>query len=195
MAIEPLTKKYALLTIDDGSGLNIGVKISRLLEADPNIPENEDAATVTVVDFPSNTTIANVNVRAGLGEFEVEIDDIRVNIGTIIRAKCTICLWFGTKQLDLQRANIVKTTRREVESWREVARFKRKILSKPWVLPKEEVRRLEAAWKAEQKEEQRQRTRWNEYRQKKQQKERKEEAIYEKSRREQEQIMDEGALI
>jgi hypothetical protein len=195
VAIEPLAQKYALLTIDDGSGATIGVKITRLQDPDPNALDHDEAPTMSTVDCPSNTTVANVNIHVGLGKFEVEIDDVTLDIGTVLRAKCTVSTWFGAKQLDLQRASVVKTTRREVESWREIARFKRDVLSKPWVVSEKERKRLEAEWHEEQNAERLQRTRWDEHQRRKEERERKQEAANEIARREQERIMNEGALI
>ena len=132
VAIENLFGKYALLTLDDSSGETLAVKIHRL-PPDQGLSET---------DLPSNTTVSNVNIDSPIGKFEVRIDGETVDIGTVIRVKCTITTFRGKNQLDLQRASIIRTTKKESLAWEEVARWKR-IISKPWTLSVRELRRFE----------------------------------------------------
>jgi hypothetical protein len=124
--------KYVLLTIDDGSGSTVVVKIKRL------------AANISAaIDCPSNTSVSNVNVRAGLGFFNVQIDDTAVDIGTVIKVKCTIEEFRGVKQLDLQRVSVIKTTAEEIKAWDGLSQFKKSVLSSPWALTNEELEILQ----------------------------------------------------
>jgi len=132
VSIEGIFDRYVLLTIDDGSGSTIVVKIKRLAT-------NISAA----IDCPSNTSVSNVNVRAGLGFFNVQIDDTTLDIGTVVKVKCTIEEFRGVKQLDLQRTSVVKTTAEEIKAWSGLSHFNKTVLSSPWVLTNEELEILQ----------------------------------------------------
>lgn len=132
VSIEDIASKYALLTLDDGSGATIVVKIPRL--------EGEVANSV---DCPSNTTVDNVNIRISLGTFDVFVDDVVLDIGTVVKAKGTIDEWKGMKQIRLERIQIVRSTAEEIQEWEGVAKWKREILNKPWVLDKHTLEEME----------------------------------------------------
>lgn len=132
VSIEDIASKYALLTLDDGSGATIVVKITRL--------EGEIANSV---DCPSNTTIDNVNIQVSLGTFRVLVDDVILDTSTVVKAKGTIDEWRGTKQIKLERIQIVRSTAEEIQEWEDVARWKMEILDKPWVLGKEKLEEME----------------------------------------------------
>ncbi len=76
IAIDDLTPRFTFLTLDDGSGAAIEVKIQRL-----------DPAVSASVDCPSNTAVENVNVAAGLGVFDVVVDGRSLDIGTVVKAQ------------------------------------------------------------------------------------------------------------
>jgi hypothetical protein len=133
VSIEDMFGKYALLTLDDGSGATIVLKITRL------------PSTITdSTDCPSNTTVDNVNVVSDLGRYDVVVDNKTLDIGTVIKVKCTIGEFRNVKQLELQRIRIVTTTEEEVEWWEEVIKWKRDTLGSPWVLSKEQIAELNA---------------------------------------------------
>lgn len=108
--------------MDDSSGACIDVKIVR-----------KDKAKLTEEDV-SNTSIDNLSIESRIGVLDVIIDGKIVDIGTVIKAKCTIGSWYGEKQLELKRVSIMKDTNEEVAAWRALAAFKQHVLSKPWVL-------------------------------------------------------------
>lgn len=120
VAIDDINRKYTVLTLDDGSGASIEVKIIRLT---PDI--------YNPVESPSNTMIDNVNIVSRLGVFDVSINEQQVDIGTVIKAKCTISEFRGQKQLEMKRVWIVKSTNEEARAWAETAAFKR-VLDVPW---------------------------------------------------------------
>jgi len=128
IAIDEIPGRYGLLTIDDGSGATMVVKIRRVAQS---------------VDSPSSTTVPNVNIFSTLARFWVEIDNEAIDVGSVIKAKCTFDSFRGDRQLLLQRASLVKTTREEAEAWLDVARWKLDTLSKPWKLSDEELKTLE----------------------------------------------------
>ncbi|KAF2874340.1 hypothetical protein BDV95DRAFT_604524 [Massariosphaeria phaeospora] len=140
VAIDDITPKYTVLTLDDGSGSTIEVKIIRLV-----------AEVYNAVESPSNTVIDNVNVISEFGVFEVTVDHQQLDIGTVIKTKCTISEFRGSKQLELKRAWVVPTTNDEAQDWAETAAFKQSVLSVPWRMSSAERKRIRAEDKAEEK--------------------------------------------
>ncbi|KAF2468644.1 uncharacterized protein BDR25DRAFT_290439 [Lindgomyces ingoldianus] len=191
VAIDDINLKYTVLTIDDGSGATVEVKIVRLT---PDIYNS--------VESPSNTTIGNVNVIVRTGCFEVTVDHQQVDIGSVIKAKCTISEFRGMKQLEIKRVWIVPTTNEEVQAWAETAAFKREVLSKPWHLTSAEHKKIKKEIKRERRKNQEyerlkvehearrgeQKKAWEEYMEKR-------EARLEARRRKEEVMMNAGALI
>lgn len=121
VAIDDINLKYSALTLDDGSGRTVELKIVR------TVPEEQDPKKI-----PSNTTIGNVNVVSQFGVFEITVDDHVLNIGTVLKAKGTISEFRGAKQLELKRVQVVLSTDEEAQAWAETAAFKTTVLSLPW---------------------------------------------------------------
>lgn len=140
VAIDDINLKYTVLTIDDGSGANIELKIVRIPPVDQN-----------PVDTSSNTTIENVNVISRPGVFEVVVDDHMLDIGSVIKAKGTINEFRGIKQLDLKRIWMVSTTNQEAQAWAEAATFKQEVLSKPWHISSAQHKQIKHQIKLEKK--------------------------------------------
>jgi hypothetical protein len=187
VAIEEIPNKFVLLTIDDGSGATVQVKI-KLLRA----TTSDD---ISPVDKPSNTTVSNVNVYSAPGTFSVEIDGTALDVGTVIRAKCTVSSFRGINQLDLQRTSIIPTTTKEALAWREVALWKSRILSKPWVISERQLRRLrESDVEAKEREAERM-VRQRRRAQKELCRRREEDAKVEETRLAEQGVMDQGALV
>jgi hypothetical protein len=180
ISIDEIRGRYVLLTIDDGSGATMVVKVRQVERS---------------VDSHSNTTVLNVNVFSTLDRYWLEIDNEPIDVGSVIKAKCTIESFRGERQLLLQRASVVKTTKEEAEDWLDAARWKLDTLSKPWKLTDQELDTLEreeraraarAAEEARSKAElKRARARLRE----------KMERKIEKKRREEQLAMDSGALV
>lgn len=142
VAIDDINLRYTTLTLDDGSGATLEVKIKRLL------PEIHNP-----VDNPSNTEVDNVNVISGLGYFDVTVNGQIVDIGTAIKVKGTVSEFRGFKQLELKRIWIVATTNEEVKFWEALATFKERILGTPWHLSKAEGEKIKKDIKVERKRE------------------------------------------
>lgn len=85
----------------------------------------------------------NVNVRVELGLFNVLVDTLSLEVGTVVKVKCTIEEWKGMKQLELKRIKLVRSTAEEIREWEEVARWKTEILDTPWVLEKERLEEMD----------------------------------------------------
>jgi hypothetical protein len=180
IAIDEVRGRYVLLTIDDGSGATMVVKIRQVEQS---------------VDSHSNTTVPNVNVFSTLGRYWLEIDKELIDVGSVIKAKCTIESFRGERQLLLQRASVVKTTKEEAEAWLDIARWKLDTLSKPWKLSDQELETLEGeerARAARTAEEARSKA---ELRRARARLREKMERKLEKKRREEHQAMDSGALV
>lgn len=115
--------KFFILTLDDSSNACIDVKIER-----------EDAAKVDA-DSTSNTTVPNLDINVAFGyDSEIKIDGQKVDIGSVIKAKCTVGSFRGVKQLELKRCGVMKDTTEEVAAWESMAEFKRDVLAVPWTL-------------------------------------------------------------
>jgi hypothetical protein len=140
VSIDDINVKYTVLTIDDGSGANIELKIVRIPPAERNS-----------VASSSKTTLKNVEVISPFGVFEVVVDSQKLDIGTVVKAKGTISEFRGIKQIDLKRIWVVATTDEEAQAWVETAAFKQEILSKPWHITSAEHKQIKAKIKSEKK--------------------------------------------
>ncbi|KAJ4408341.1 hypothetical protein N0V91_003345 [Didymella pomorum] len=191
VAIDDITSKYSALTLDDGSGATIELKIVRRI-ADQQSSEQ----------YPSNTTIDNVHVISQFGVFDIVVDNVNVDIGTVLKAKGTISEFRGVKQLELRRVQIVSSTNEESQAWAESAAFKTKVLSNKWRITSAEHAVIKAKIKAEKKKAKEYDKRLREYEVKKSEyeaaksaHEAKREAKLEARRRKEELMMNAGALV
>lgn len=140
IAIDDINLKYTVLTIDDGSGASIELKIVRVTPTDRNAAISS-----------SKTTLNSVEVISQFGVFEVMVDNHRLDIGTVVKAKGTISEFRGTKQIDLKRIWVVTTTDEEAQAWGETAAFKQQVLSKPWHITSGEHKQIKSNMKSEKK--------------------------------------------
>ncbi|KAJ4381698.1 hypothetical protein N0V86_003062 [Didymella sp. IMI 355093] len=191
VAIDDITSKYSALTLDDGSGATLELKIVRRV-ADQQSSES----------FSSNTTVGNVNVVSQLGVFEITINNVNVNIGTVLKAKGSISEFRGVKQLELRRVQIVSSTDEEAQAWAETAAFKAKVLSAKWRVTSAEHAVIKANIKEEKKKAKEYDKRLREYEVKRGEyeaaraaHEAKREAKLEARRRKEELMMNAGALV
>jgi len=146
--IETLAEgKYTLLTLDDGSGECMVVKIKRR-----ELAKDDEA------EYPSNTEVDNVDVRVSMGLPSVFLDNKPVQLGDVVKVKGTIETFRNVRQLELKRMFKVKDTNEEAQTWSEVARWKRDVLSKPWVLSTAERDKVDAQIQRE-KQKEREKTR------------------------------------
>ena len=191
VSIEDVASKYALITLDDGSGATIIIKVARLA---PEIASS--------LECPSNTTVDNVNVHVKLGTFDVEVDGQILDVGSIVKAKCTIDEWKGVKQLDLAKIKVIRSTAEEINEWEEVAKWKREILDQPWVLDDKHLVEMEKKDRDQRqkqlddqkKAEEKKRIHLAKKRER-QQKQKEYEEKWERRRRKEEIMMNAGALI
>jgi hypothetical protein len=191
VAIDDITSKYTALTLDDGSGATIELKIVRVISS-------EQGWNVSSPD----TTISNVNVISQLGVFEVMVNHRRLDIGTVLKAKGTISEFRGIKQLELKRVQVVSTTDEEAQAWTETAALKTDVLSVPWRITSAQHSEIKSKIKAEKKRTREYERRVREYETKKEEHEvtraahlAQKEAKREARRRREEAMMNAGALI
>ena len=116
--------------MDDGSNACIDVKIAR-------------KAVSRVEPGESNTAIKNLQVESSRSSFDILIDGKEVDIGKVIKAKCTLSSFRGVRQLDLKRVWVISNTNEEVALWKDMANFKRDVLSHPWILTKEDEEKVD----------------------------------------------------
>nr|POE47102.1 hypothetical protein CFP56_00434 [Quercus suber] len=115
--------RYTLLTLDDGSGACIVVKITRR-----RVWPGDDSV------YPSNTTCDHVDVHVLLGLPSVRILGQAISIGDVIRVKGTISTFRHVRQIELKLAAVVRDTNEEASAWRETVAWSREKLARPWVL-------------------------------------------------------------
>jgi hypothetical protein len=130
------------------------------------------------------------------------VDDDEVDIGTVIKVKCTISEFRDLKQLEMKRVWRVSTTDEEAHAWAETAAFKREVLSAPWRISSAEHKRIKKEISTEKrKNQERERLKAeHEVAKKEHRKEREEymakrEVKLEARRRKEEVMMNAGALI
>ncbi|KAF2860092.1 hypothetical protein K470DRAFT_271003 [Piedraia hortae CBS 480.64] len=121
--------KFTVLTIEDGSGESIEVRITAR--------QGDDFAA------PSNTTVDNVNAYVHLGLPLVKLNGCDVVVGSVVKVKATIRVFRKQKQLELKRLFFVNDTAAEMKAWEETAAWKRDVLGKPWKLTREEMREVD----------------------------------------------------
>jgi len=191
VAIDDVHTRFTILTIDDGSGATIELKIIRLNDLEYN-----------PVESPSNTVVDNLHIVSGLGRFDITVDNHRLDIGTVIKAKCTISEFRNKKQLDLKRVSVVETTNDEVKAWQEMVAFKRDVLSTPWRVSARRHKIIKDEIRAQRKIEEEYERKKMEYEQKKRERRRQYDEYmakwnlkYERERQRLEFLMDAGALI
>ncbi|KAF2258020.1 hypothetical protein CC78DRAFT_526948 [Lojkania enalia] len=191
VAIDDINMKYTVLTIDDGSGATVEVKIVRLT---PDV--------YNPVESSSNTAIDNVHVISRYGIFEIMVNEARLAIGSVIKAKCTISEFRNQKQLELKRVWVLFTTDEEAKAWTKAAVFKREVLSIPWQLSSVEHKKITKEIKVEREKAKKHErlkadheARRKEYRKAKEESMAKQEVKLESRRRKEEIMMNAGALI
>lgn len=175
--------RYTLLTLDDGSGECIVVKIKR------RIATKDDHAT-----YPSNTEVDNVDVHVKLGWPSVLLDNKPVQLGDVVKVKGTIDSFRGVRQLELKRMFAVKDTNAEAQAWSEVAKWKTDVLAKPWVLSKADRDKVEAQIRYEERKDREHAKRKREWNAKVSDKRRRHDEKHEAKRRVEEARFNAGAL-
>lgn len=133
--------KFILLTVDDGSGANMEVKLER--------PVAHRAPSGAV--YSTKTTLDHVEAIIEMGLPAVYIRGKRVEIGSVVIAEGKVEKYNTSRQLIAQRFSFVKDTHDEAVYWSKVAEWKRKVLNKPWTLDTETKRAIDMKLKEEER--------------------------------------------
>jgi hypothetical protein len=182
VAFGEVYKNHTLFHIDDGSGETIAVKI-QLLSSVELTPES-----------PSNTTVSNVDVSTTSGPSDIRIDGVRLDIGTVVKLKCTIERFWDSPQLVLQRAVLLKSTTEEAKEWEEQAKWIAR-LKEPWSLDLHDIAQIEQEIETQRLREQERITKKELYLKAKAAVDLKRNAKHETKRKRLEDAMNKGALI
>jgi len=119
--------RYTILSVDDSSGACIDVKIT-----------SRPVKLGDEGEYPSNTTIDNVDVKLEWGIPTLHLDFKPIVLGSALEFKGTISVFRATRQLDLKRLLPVPNTNAEAAAWVKTAKWKQNVLSRPWVLTQQE---------------------------------------------------------
>lgn len=175
--------KYTLVTVDDGSSQCIITKIVR-----------RELAKGDNADYPSNTTIDNLDVHVVMGIPIIFVGSQRVDVGSLIKVKGTISTFRGLRQLELKRIFTMEDTNAEVQAWAEIAAYKRDVLSSPWSLSAAEIDAMDQKLRREERREQSRAKKKRDYNAKHEQKRRRHLEKYEAKRLAEEKKFNAGAL-
>jgi hypothetical protein len=77
------------------------------------------------------------------------VDNHRLDIGTVVKAKGTLSEFRSIKQVELKRVWVVATTNEEAQAWAETAAFKQEVLSKPWHLRSSKLKQIKDKMKSD----------------------------------------------
>ena len=121
--------RWVLMTLDDGSGECMEVKIEL------RRPEGEASQWEADVE--------DLKVTFQLEGLRMWIVGQEIRVGTVVKAKGTLDAFRGVRQIRLARAAVVADTNSEAKAWAEAAQWKLETLSNPWVLTAEMMAKLE----------------------------------------------------
>lgn len=176
--------KYVLLSLDDGSGCVIEVKIFRR----QNPGQNGEV-------FPSNTTVDNLDVQETWGGLaSLLVDRKPVHVGSVLKVKGTISS-FRQRQIDLKRVFVVKDTNEEAAFWAGVAEHRRRVLSRPWALTEDDMRAIDRSIEDEERKERERKKEKKAKLAKYEERKARSEEKREKQRRRVAEVLDAGALV
>jgi hypothetical protein len=141
-------------TLDDSSGVNIEVTC-----AAPPKPLLDEGKVVAAPDAAASYTkpVSGPAPAANPQGFISPDGPVLTNIdvGSVVKVKGSIGIFREQKQIRLNVITLLGDTNAEVKCWNDVMKFRRDILSKPWVVTAEEEEECrlevdrEARWKIE----------------------------------------------
>ena len=128
VAFDGTNAKKWIMTLDDSSGATL-----EMVRPRPQVQaQGENAATSNMHEEQTKHKEAE----------EVPLDMTLLGIGKVIKAKGTIDTFWGSRQLRLERFDILTDTMAEVKSWEQRTRYFDVTLSKPWVVSQAEQEML-----------------------------------------------------
>jgi hypothetical protein len=130
-----------VVTVDDSSGSTIEATCAAPLKAEPT-------SLTTII--PTANTSAPQELISPDGPNLTNID-----VGSVVKIKGGIGIFREQKQIRLKSIVTLADTNAEVKCWNDVVKFRREVLSSPWIVSQEEEERCrveddrEAKWKKE----------------------------------------------
>jgi hypothetical protein len=158
---------WIVLTLDDSSGATIEATCAAPVKpATSSLPEPGDAMAdgiVTTLDTKPAAIAINPMIDASKTAASAPQEIIspdgpnltNIDVGSVVKIKGGIRVFRGQRQIRLKSIAILGDTNAEVKCWNDVVKFKREVLSLPWVVTPEDEEgcRLEedreARWKKE----------------------------------------------
>ena len=140
------SNRFILLTLDDGSGAVIDVKIERPDTALPMRPE---------VKVIMNTRLDEVKIAKFCADNNCHDQHVMINgqlleTGDVIKAKGLLTQFKDTRQVLMKRTSLAENTDVECRFWLDYASFVASTLARPWVLSHEALQRLDREDRLEQ---------------------------------------------
>lgn len=112
--------RLRILTIDDSSGKSIDIVIKR-----QNLMEKTDLKLLE--GKPLRAAWAHDPHGS-------------IDVGHVVDVKGGLSIFRGTRQIEVEKATVVKGTAQEVILWQKRSTFRRDILDTPWVLSRRDIR-------------------------------------------------------
>jgi hypothetical protein len=144
-------------TLDDSSGVNIEVTCAAPPKSSSDEGGNGDApdaaSNTKPVSDPSPVDPGTAKPQELISPDGPNLTNI--DIGSVVKVKGGIGIFREQKQIRLKVITVLGDTNAEVKCWNDVVKFKRDVLSMPWVVTAEEEDKCrlevdrEARWKIE----------------------------------------------
>lgn len=147
-----------IYTLDDSSGVNIEVICAAppkpMLDVGGNTATPDSAASNTKpVSGPAPVEPGAAKPQEFISPDGPNLTDI--DVGSVVKVKGGIGIFREQKQIRLKIITILGDTNAEIKCWNDMMKFRRDVLSKPWVVTAEEEEKCrlevdrEARWKLE----------------------------------------------
>ena len=126
-----------ILGLDDGSGSTVELKVTRSSVTATAGTASSESKDGLLTDVPG---LVIQTPRPGV--LNLFSSAIPLCIGTVVKAKGTLCTFRGGRQISLCRLSVIRDTEEEAIAWAELAKFRSEILLRPWFLAPKKVRDL-----------------------------------------------------
>ena len=135
---------FWVFTVDDSSGATIDVTCRK----PENVKEQNDGKSAQYNDNAELAQAATVESSEKLDDSSVDeaialVEVLsRIEIGSVVKVKGTISNFRSVRQIALERLEITADTNAEVRFWAQRTKLFADVLSKPWILPVQEQKRM-----------------------------------------------------
>ncbi|OAP65042.1 hypothetical protein AYL99_01014 [Fonsecaea erecta] len=145
VSLEDYFEKYWLFKIDDSSGAIIDVTCPKPEKKQAELcagPKDPATRRVGVPESKSKPHSGSREDGEATEDEQLQHTLSLLDIGTTVQAKGTLTTFRSTRQLSLLRLNILPTTSHEMALIASRTQFLSSTLSRPWLLTREEQRKL-----------------------------------------------------